>query len=195
MMLSEAVSTSTNISFHATTHSLWWHHFSHSSTLLQSSKPSSQPRPPPAWTLLYMFLKCIMYATVEKKRKDVVTLTKSVKIRLARWRRGGEEYKKLWTEALRNTTAGSKGKKKAVDDHPTVDERNGQLPPSWPSKASTRGRYGTCSPRVPWGKSVLVIVSIPAQLILLPRLPFKSLLSDASLQQLQIYTRTKNTTK
>ena len=64
------------------------------------NKVVNNKQDPAAWTLLYMFPKCIMYSTQNRKRKDDLTLTKTVKIRLARWRRGGEEYKKLWTESV-----------------------------------------------------------------------------------------------
>ena len=79
---------------------------------------------PAVWTLLYMFPKCIMYATTDKRKKDDMTMTKSVKMRLARWRRGGEEYKKLWSEAVKSTS-GSQRRKKAAEVQQTQEERNG----------------------------------------------------------------------
>ena len=79
---------------------------------------------PAVWTLLYMFPKCIMYATTDKRKKDDMTMTKSVKMRLARWRRDGEEYKKLWSEAVKSTS-GSQRRKKAAEVQQTQEERNG----------------------------------------------------------------------
>ena len=42
-----------------------------------------------AWGLFYMFPKCILYTETEKNKRDNMTLTKAVKGRLAKWRRGG----------------------------------------------------------------------------------------------------------
>ena len=69
-----------------------------------------------AWGLFLMFPKCILYATAEKNKRDNKTLTKLVKERLAKWRRGGEQYQRLWEEAVKSTRVTPKSRKKAADN-------------------------------------------------------------------------------
>ena len=76
-----------------------------------------------AWSPFLMFPKCVLYTMPEKNKKDSKTLTKLIKERLARWRRGGE-YMRLWQEAVQNTRSRPKSKKKAADSEPSLEERN-----------------------------------------------------------------------
>ena len=78
------------------------------------------------WSLFYMFPKCIFYAVTEKNKRDNMTLSKAVKQRLARWRRGGKEYRELWEEAVRSTRVRPQSKKKAAEVQPSQEERNGK---------------------------------------------------------------------
>ena len=66
-----------------------------------------------------MFPKCILYATPEKNKRDNKTLTKLVKDRLARWRRGGDQYMSLWQEAVKSMRVSPETKRRAADNQPS----------------------------------------------------------------------------
>ena len=89
------------------------------------------------WSLFYMFPKCILHTSLEKNKKDNLSLSKAVKARLAMWRRGGEEYGKLWQEAIRSTRVRPQSKKKAAENQPSQEERNG----SRATRLAQQGEY------------------------------------------------------
>ena len=83
----------------------------------QCSRVSANPENIVVWTLLLMFIKCILPAA--KGRPDTIQ-SKVVKDRLARWKRG--EFNSLWDEAVRNSHRNGKSKKKATKNQDVSQE-------------------------------------------------------------------------
>ena len=97
------------------------------------------------WSLFYMFPKCILYAVTEKNKRDNMTLTKAVEQRLARLKRGGEEYRKRQFEVQGSDLSPRRKLQKT-----SQVKRRGMARGlhGWHNKASTLGQYRVCCPLV-----------------------------------------------
>ena len=72
------------------------------------------------WVLLLMFAKVTLTAHTEKSKPDLSNLTKTIKSRLARWRKG--DYSKLWEEATRRTRIPPQSGRKKAPDPPAASQ-------------------------------------------------------------------------
>ena len=98
----------------------------------QGNRVAFNPDNISAWILQHMFAKSILPAV--KHRPDS-NQAKTVKERLARWRRG--EYRALWEEAVAMTKVKGKSKKKGQEHQLSQEEKNAQRA----TRLSQQGEY------------------------------------------------------